>query len=380
MHGYIAKLTRSLNHAIAVSLKRNPDSKNSRFVRGILLVKGVHFYGFHTSYSPFLKIHIADPAFVNRAATIMQSGTVMKTKFRVFESHLSYILQFLCDYGLYGCGWIDLAEVWQRGIDEDQSYEEYGASTGNPVFKPSPYYRQTRMLLEVDVEAHQILNRHRINARNVHHKLSIPATPMPSEPLVISVSELWEDERRRRVALGLSPSPEVPKDLSDSSRTPRSEWIAEARWWDEVRNRIEKERDMEKIIPSTSGWDRWVMTTFESIEGLWEDQWKTWKPAAPVADSAKLKVTGPSEADNPFASVTGQTQEQIVDTADVDVDEGMLSSQAVSKLIDSEEKAWVNQGIGGRDNEGELEVDDGAEDGPPPEYGDIELIRENSPV
>ncbi|KAF8431600.1 hypothetical protein L210DRAFT_3560069, partial [Boletus edulis BED1] len=95
-------LSLTLNHAIALSIKRNPTSPNSQFLRTIILVKGVHFYGFHSSYTPFLKVLIADSAFVDGAATILQSGTVMHTKFRVYESHLSYYLQFLCDFGLYG--------------------------------------------------------------------------------------------------------------------------------------------------------------------------------------------------------------------------------------------------------------------------------------
>src|ERR1700759_5375177 len=115
---YTTTLASSLNHAIALSLKRNPDSPRSQYVRAILLVKGVHFYGFHSKYSPFLKVYLADPAVVSRAVAIMQSGTVMATRFRIYESHLSFTLQFMCDFNLYGCGWIDLAEVSLRGPEE----------------------------------------------------------------------------------------------------------------------------------------------------------------------------------------------------------------------------------------------------------------------
>ena len=108
-----------------MSLKRNPTSPKSQFIRAIILTKGVHFYGFHTSYSPFLKIYLADPNFSNRAVTILQSGTVMKTRFRVYESHINFVLQFMCDFGLYGCGWMDLGEVWERGAEDpvDEVYD-----------------------------------------------------------------------------------------------------------------------------------------------------------------------------------------------------------------------------------------------------------------
>ena len=93
-------------------------------MRAIVLVKGVHFYGFHASYSPFLKVHIVDPALLNRAVTLMRSGTVMKTRFRTYESHLNFPLQFMCDFGLYGCGWIYIAVVCARGQEDGEESEQ----------------------------------------------------------------------------------------------------------------------------------------------------------------------------------------------------------------------------------------------------------------
>src|SRR6266540_3718180 len=234
---YTSKLLRSLNHAVALSLKRNPTSPKSQFIRAIVLVKGIDFYGFHTSYTPFLKILIADPAHVNRIATILQSGSVMSARFRVYESHLSYILQFLCDFGLYGCGIIEVEDALGRCADTEDEDEE--PSSGEIIqdkvkFTPSSYFRESRLPLEVDVIAPQILNRHRISPRNIHHRLHIPAPPPSSEQLVLSVRELWEDERRHRQELGLQPSPEIPIDPSESTRGKGGEWVAEARWWNEI--------------------------------------------------------------------------------------------------------------------------------------------------
>ncbi|KAF9229291.1 DNA/RNA polymerase [Gyrodon lividus] len=333
---YIAKLSVSLDHAIALSIKRNLHSPNSQFIRAILLVKGVHFYGFHSSYTPFLKILIADPAFVNRAVTILQSGTVMRTKFRVYESHLSYHLQFMCDFGLYGCGWINLGEVWQRGLeDQDPIIVEFDSC------KISPYFRQSRMPLEVDVAAHQILNRHLLSARNVHHKLTIPALPMPFEPVVLSVRELWEDERRRRIAKGLSPTPVVPIELSKTSRGSGGDWVAEARWWDELRTKIQREKEDNPLMVESEGrWEKWVMTTFESVEALWEPQWRTWKPERSKPDELEGHVNpGAHEAEgaeNPFAQAT-----QAETWVSNDVDEAMLSSQDFDQMMDCEEQEWA---------------------------------------
>ena len=376
---HVAKLKHSLNHAIAISLKRNPLSPKSKFVRAVVLVKGVHFYGFHANWAPFLKIHIADPAYVNRAVTIMQSGTVMQTRFRVYESHLSYLLQFLSDFGLYGCGWIELGEVWQRGRDEsleeaDKTLEETLSS-----FKDSPYFRQTRMPLEVDAAAHQILNRHKLSARSLHHKLTIPAPPLPPEPLVLSVRELWEDERKRRIAKGLTPSPEIPTDPSASSRGPGGGWVSEARWWEEVRKRIERERGREAIPPKMA-WEKWVMTTFESVEALWEDEYKTWVPNAEVSACGNGKggdelpedpdETNPYQASQGTASA-GQDAGEDGGVEEVDIDESLLSSQAMSQLMEREEAEWRKEVEDPDDPEHEEQYPDedeeAVEDGPPPD-------------
>lgn len=332
---YIAKLTSSLNHAIALSLKRDPKSYKSRYIRAILLVKGIHFYGFHTSYSPFLKILIADPTYVYRAVTIMRSGSIMSTSFRIFESHLSYVLQFMCDFGLYGCGAIDLEDCLQR-CTEGAEQESQPQAT----FLPSPCFRQSRMPLEVDVIAPQILNRHRILARKLHHKLEIPAPVSTSEPLVIGVRELWDDERKRRLAQGFDPSPEMPIDPSASSREKGGDWVAEARWWEELRHRITSEPesincfDLQKQEPSN--WENQTMSVFESIEALWEKQWKVWK----------LSKTNSSDQNFGEQSRIGelQNEENERDDVKVDVDFSILSNEEISALENLENPAGLHEG------------------------------------
>lgn len=346
---YISRLTQSLNHAIALSLKRNPRSPGTQYIRAILLVKGIHFYGFHSSYSPFLKILVADPAYVNRVATILQSGTVMSTRFRVFESHLSYILQFMCDFGLYGCGWIDLQDVLQRDSQDSDREETSGLDSTNTSFGPSPYFRQSRMPLEVDAIAPQILNRHRLTARNIHHKLEIPVPPFSDEPLIMSIRELWEDERSRRVAHGLSPSPEIPVDPSDSIRGRGGEWVAEAQWWDELRKKIEADRAAGDFLQrnSSNDWENWAMTTFESLEAIWEQPWKVWKPVQGNKQQATLNLVGDS------SSSSSQSQPNSWDAAEqvtagydensdtVEVDISMLSSEEMSQMVDFEDAEGV---------------------------------------
>jgi DNA polymerase zeta len=289
---------------------------------------------------------------MQRAATIMRSGTVMQTRFRVFESHLSYSLQFMSDFGLYGCGWIDLAEVWERGEVAPEG-QERGSDEGTS-FKSSPYFRQSLMSLEVDVSAHQILNRHLLEARNIYHKLDISAVPISKEPLVLSVRELWEDERSRRQAEGLSPTPDIPVDPSENSREADEEWIAEARWWDEIKRRVEKE-SMENVVreDTDQSWEQWVMTTFESVEALWEEEWRVWKPGG------KRREDGlQNEEENPFGVLGTSMCNHNESVVEAEVDENMLTSQEMSQLVEREDAVVDDR------EEDDREEDPLQEDGP----------------
>ena len=257
----------------------------------------------------------------------------------------------MCDFGLYGCGWINLGQVWKRGVEEDDP--DLDAPN---AFKPSPYFRQSRMPVEVDVAAYQILNRHQLAARNVHHTLTIPAQPMSSDPVVLSVRELWEDERRRRAARGLSPTPKAPIDPSMSSRGKGGDWVAEARWWEELHTKIQEERgDNRVVVEGEARWEKWVMTTFESLEALWEPEWRTWKPGRPASKDSDMVPphVETEEVVNPFALVS---QGESCVGGGVDVDEEILSSQDIDQAT---EENW--QKVADDEKNGETE---GTEDQP----------------
>ena len=287
---------------------------------------------------------MADPGYVNRIATILQSGSVMDTRFRLYETHLNYVLQFLSDFGLYGCGVIELEDALERCADARDGEDDEPSSSGgsNTVkFAPSSYFRESRVPLEVDAIAPHILNRHRLSARNIHHKLQIPAPQLPSEPLVLSVRELWDDERKRRQDLGLNPSPEIPIDPSESSRGKGGEWVAEARWWDEIAKRIEREREGDQ--PMDAGkqeWERFVMTTFESVEAIWEKQHKTWKPAM---KSSEISEEPSREAEGIGYSWEGKSNEVNAKDEQVEVDISKLSDKDISQLVQEESQGEFRQ-------------------------------------
>lgn len=260
---------------------------------------------------------------VNRTVTLLQSGTVMGTRFRVFESHLNFTLQFLSDFGLYGCGWINLGQAMRRGRDDDEDANE-------SQFELSPHHRQSRMGLELDAHAFHILNRHTLTARNYHHELKIPSPPMPNEPFIPSVRELWEDERKRREARGLSSTPAMPVDPSATSRGKGADWVMEMRWWDSIRKKIEQERLDIQIDEPPGTWYRYTMSTFESVEALWEAELKVWRP-----ERSDEPVVGKGVG-------TTVTESAEAPEGNIDIDVELASSQEISDRVRMEERAWDN--------------------------------------
>lgn len=100
------KLETSLEVALQHSLGYTTSLKS---ILEIELVQGTCFYGYHAKPRLFAKIYILYPNHVQRIVSILQSGALMNSKFRVYESHIPYLLQFLVDYNLYGMGNIELS-------------------------------------------------------------------------------------------------------------------------------------------------------------------------------------------------------------------------------------------------------------------------------
>ncbi|KAI7641974.1 putative DNA polymerase zeta catalytic subunit, partial [Hortaea werneckii] len=106
---YIKTLRDSIDHALALSYRRNPyDPRNATFVAHISLVKGVPFFGYHVGYRHFLKIYLLNPQHMTRFTDLLQQGAIMKQVFQPYEAHLQYLLQWMCDFNLYGCAYIEL--------------------------------------------------------------------------------------------------------------------------------------------------------------------------------------------------------------------------------------------------------------------------------
>jgi DNA polymerase zeta len=105
------------------------------------------------------------------------------------------------------------------------------------------------------------------------------------------------------------------------------------------------------------------MTTFESVEALWEDDYRVWRPSARGA-----------QEQNPYADSNGPSPQDIepVSRTSVEVDEALLSSQELSSL---EEQGNAPEPNIGTDDKDHLTDEDQVEDAEAP--SDIQIDEQS---
>ncbi|KAK4555284.1 DNA polymerase zeta [Recurvomyces mirabilis] len=302
---YLGTLRHSLDHALALSYRRNPydsNPKHTTFVAHLSLVKGIPFFGYHVGYKYYIKIYLLNPMHMTRLADLLQQGAVMKRMFQPYEAHSQYLLQWMCDFNLYGCAYVEVeaGKVGWRGPvpsreeaeEEDVGHLWHDGSIGREVILDEQRFpRLSRCQLEVDIRVEDIMNRDQVMARSLHHSFierleSLENLP-PEEKLVHSMAGLWKDETRRRkkrmgiVDSGSSPFP--PEVLVSMSADPRNEseggWIHE----EELRGMVDELAKEERKAMGGAGvkfedfirpeqMEDAVQTCLESVEELFQER------------------------------------------------------------------------------------------------------------
>ncbi|PQE03512.1 hypothetical protein CJF31_00010072 [Rutstroemia sp. NJR-2017a BVV2] len=291
---YIHRLHLSIDYALAISYRRNAYDGNARFVARITLVKGIPFYGYHVGYQFYLKIYMLNPIVMTRLADLLRQGVIMKRIFQPYEAHLQYLLQWMADYNLYGCGYIDCSKVSFR--NPVPRYEEISSSMhlwhdrsipSQIVTDEALLPRVSHCSIEVDICVQDILNRKDVKPRPLHHDFVELLQPLdPNEKLVPSMAELWKDETRRRKAKmtnadsGSSPFPaEVMFSMSaDPRHSQPGGWIHESEHREMVDSLIQDERNggvdaspsFETFVQSSS-FESSVKTSLEAVEDLYPE-------------------------------------------------------------------------------------------------------------
>ena len=288
---YVHGLHISINHALAVSYRRASNDDKASFVAHITLVKGIPFYGYSVGYKLFLKIYLLNPINMTRLADLLRQGAIMKQPIQPYESHMQYLLQWMCDFNLYGCAYIDCCKVKFRSpvpqfLDmSNKSHEWHDRTIGDSMISDENLIpRQSHCSIEVDICVQDILNRLETKPRYIHHDFIERTNPLSlDEKLVNSMADLWRDETRRRKArMGiLEPgnSPFPPEVLISVSADPRNMqpggWIHEAEYKEKIEHIVSTERtngdgrtiSYDNYVQKVPNEGR-VKTAFESVEDL----------------------------------------------------------------------------------------------------------------
>ncbi|KAF2856840.1 DNA polymeras-like protein zeta catalytic subunit [Plenodomus tracheiphilus IPT5] len=292
---YIVALRASIDHALAATYRRNPYDGKSVYVGHITLIKGVPFFGYNVGYKVFLKIYMLNPMHMTRFADLLHQGAILNRVFQPYEAHLQYLLQWMCDYNLYGCDYIDCAKVLFRGPVPDSDevdtkvHKWHDASIpDNFIADDDQYPRQSHCTLEVDICVQDILNRHELQYRPIHHNFLDRSSQMPRNPddkYVPSMAGLWRDEtRRRKLRMGLtdpSSSPFPPEVLismtADPRNTDKGGWIHEEEYRELVKGLIQEERRQkgdsvrfETFVKQTEDLEH-IKTAVQGIEDLYPE-------------------------------------------------------------------------------------------------------------
>jgi DNA polymerase zeta len=309
---YIHRLHLSIDFALAVSYRRNMYDGNAKFVARITLVKGVPFYGFHVGYQYYLKIYMLNPMVMTRLADLLRQGVIMKKVFQPYEAHLQYLLQWMTDYNLYGCGYIDCQKVKFRSpvpaYEEMDNISHLWHDRSIPdelITDESKLPRVSHCSIEVDISVQDILNRQDIKPRPLHHDFVERLNPLaPDEKLVNSMAGLWRDETHRRKSRMSNPapgsSPFPPEVMVSMSADPRNSqpggWIHEEEYREKVISLIQDEKhqsDGAKLSFNTfvrpTLFESSVKTALESVEDLFPENLRPALGLTPGAGSVNYE-------------------------------------------------------------------------------------------
>jgi DNA polymerase zeta len=296
-----------------------------KYVARITLTKGIPFYGFHVGYRFYLKIYMLNPVVMTRLAELLQQGVIMKERFQPYEAHLQYLLQFMTDYNLYGCGYIDAlkirfrAPVPQHGDDESLTHLWHSQSVPRPFIVDDPDFpRVSHCSIEVDICVQDILNRHAVGERQLHHDFIERNDPLPADmKLVHSMAGLWKDETERRKRRMRDPiagsSPFPPEALVSMSADPRHSqppgWLHEEEYREQIQELVLRELEQsdkteltfDSFVQSVP-FESTVNTLLQSVEDLYPN---TLQPA--------LDATQPPELDDGLTSSIIVDEDRILD-------------------------------------------------------------------
>lgn len=295
-----------------------------------------------------------NPIVMTRLADLLQQGAILKQKFQPYEAHLQYLAQFMIDYNLYGCDYLNSTHTTFRApipehhavSDSDHLWHDRSVRT-ECITNDAALPRVSHCSIEVDIGVQSIANRGLVQERRIHHDFIEKENSLSADAkLVHSMAGLWRDETARRKRRMTHPksgsSPFPPEVMVPMSAEPR---IVRPQWWiheEELRQQVgeivdsERERvgDARPTFDGFVGQNKYeptINTILESVEdlhprnllpalGLSGDLNETkLDPASSIeVDEQKARATDeqedcffPEDSDEEMLQLLGEAQEKI---------------------------------------------------------------------
>ncbi|KAG0168869.1 DNA polymerase zeta, partial [Apophysomyces sp. BC1034] len=290
----------SLNHAFSLTQGQIKHNNKDQHIAAIVLVKGVPFYGYHVGYQTFLKIYLLNPSDKKRMLEILQSGAVMGMTYQPYEAHISFELQFMMDYNLYGMDLIHISPKDQNMglkfrrplMDEPKATflsQSYSYSDDHPLYTvqtvpPDLQCDQQRISyceLELDIVTGSILNRLDLKERDIHTIFGEESKVYPhGEKLVSSLASIWADEEKRRVSRGDSA---ISSESQTEDRIPHSGWSNEEKLRTMIDSMIQRDGN---TVPNEQPTFPGVMTAFQAVDALYRSEDRLPEKETDISDSS----------------------------------------------------------------------------------------------
>ncbi|KAK6465757.1 hypothetical protein DFJ63DRAFT_283621 [Scheffersomyces coipomensis] len=144
------------------------QDKRRRFIAHLSVVKATPIYGFQLGYKLVFKISLLSPKYKTRLNKLIYEKSIDFNKFYsstnakrsktsnkvhlIYEGHIPYLLQFLTDFNLFGCGWL-------------YANNSFGLYFRNPIFSSSSSFKNVYPPLSIDRLKEYL--RHFITSRNL---------------------------------------------------------------------------------------------------------------------------------------------------------------------------------------------------------------------
>ncbi|RKP30691.1 DNA/RNA polymerase [Metschnikowia bicuspidata] len=213
---YEQRILRYLDGCLAESFN-DSEPFSTQFAASVARCRACAVYGYNLGYLLVLKVLLFLPLYKARLLKLLTEKKIDFLSFisasnserkrqrpvpHVYEAHINYYSQFLADFNLYGCGWLEITDPYIRSpilnfttnATERLERDLKEIVVHNNVLNPKTYPRMSRSLLELDIHVGNISNRARLKQRDVHNDFSEFFSPTPLLTICLSSLRLTFDD------------------------------------------------------------------------------------------------------------------------------------------------------------------------------------------